>query len=142
MVTVPPVVPEVPYLKSNPVIAYLSDDFQNPYRFIPTVIVDVTSVFEQIVDMLAAHDSQLFEWLPYNQGILDQIPKGVGERRAWLAEDCRMRLKKVADQFRSRLIETYGADRGSKVEMAEAFEGCEYGSPLTAENAKILFPFK
>jgi hypothetical protein len=50
-------------------------------------------------------------------------------------------LKKVADRFRPRLIETYGLERGSKIDMAEAFEGCEYGSPLTVENARVLFPF-
>src|SRR5207253_707559 len=35
MVTVPAVVPETPHLPSNPVIAYLPDDFQKPYPFQP-----------------------------------------------------------------------------------------------------------
>lgn len=141
MVTVPPLCPTVPHLQVNPVIAYLSDDFQHPYSFIPSVVVDVTPVFEQIVDMLAAHESQFFEWLPYNQRILDQVPHSAQDRRSWLAVQARARLQKVAERFRDRLIETYGPVRGSQIELAEAFEGCEYGSPLTAENAKTLFPF-
>jgi hypothetical protein len=30
---------------------------------------------------------------------------------------------------------------GAQIEYAEAFEGSEYGSSLTAENIPILFPF-
>src|SRR5207302_3512267 len=52
MVTVPAVVPEVPHLPRDPVIAYLPDDFQKPYPFQPSVVVDVGPVFEQIVAML------------------------------------------------------------------------------------------
>jgi LmbE family N-acetylglucosaminyl deacetylase len=141
LVTVPPLVPSVPHLSVNPVIAYLSDEFQHPYEFIPSVIVDVTPAFEQIVDMLAAHESQFFEWLSYNQRILDQVPVQRAPRREWLAEQTRVRLRKVASRFRDRLIDTYGPIRGSQVEFAEAFEGCEYGSPLNTENIKVLFPF-
>src|SRR5436305_8236548 len=51
MVTVPAVEPFAPHLARNPVIAYLPDDFQKPNPFQPTVVVDVTGVFGQIVDM-------------------------------------------------------------------------------------------
>jgi LmbE family N-acetylglucosaminyl deacetylase len=141
MVTVPPVVPDVPYLKTNPIIAFLSDDFQRPYPFQPTVVVDVTAVFPKIVDMQAAHISQFYEWLPYNQGILDQVPADATQRKAWLAIQAGDRLRKVADRFRAELIAKYGPERGAKIEYADAFEGCEYGSPLTAEQIKRLFPF-
>lgn len=141
LVTVPALVPDVPHLVVNPVIAYLCDDFQNPYPFQPSVVVDITSVFEQAIDMHVAHDSQFFEWLPYNQGILDQVPSDPAARRIWLSEQVKIRMRKVADRFRSQLIETYGPERGSRIELAEAFEGCEYGTPLTPDNAKLLFPF-
>ncbi|MES2792165.1 MAG: PIG-L deacetylase family protein [Planctomycetota bacterium] len=141
MVTVPPVVPDVPYLKTNPIIAFLSDDFQRPYPFQPTVVVDVTAVFPKIVDMQAAHVSQFYEWLPYNQGILDQVPADATQRRAWLAIQAGDRLRKVADRFRAELIAKYGPERGARIEYADAFEACEYGSPLTAEQIKRLFPF-
>lgn len=141
MVTVPAVVPEVPFLKTNPVIAFLVDDFQCPYPFRPSVVVDVTAVVPQIVDMQDAHVSQFYEWLPYNQGILDQVPADAAQRKEWLATQAKERLRKVANRFRNELIATYGPERGAKIEYAEAFEGCEYGSPLTPENVKKLFPF-
>jgi hypothetical protein len=141
MVTVPAVVPDVPFLKINPVIAFLSDEFQRPYPFQPTVVVDVTPVVEKIIDMQAAHVSQFYEWLPYNQGVLHEVPTDVEQRREWLATQARERLNQVANRFREELIATYGPERGAKIEFAEAFEGCEYGSPLTKDNAKKLFPF-
>src|SRR6266446_6208499 len=40
LVTVPAIVPEVPHLARDPVIAYLPDDFQKPYPLEPAVAVD------------------------------------------------------------------------------------------------------
>lgn len=141
MVTVPAVVPGVPHLEKNPVIAYLPDDFQKPYPLDPAVVVDVGPVFDRIVDMLHCHRSQFYEWLPFNQGILHEVPQSDRDRWNWLAEHMRDRLRKRADRFRKLLIQQYGPERGAKVEYAEAFEGCEYGSPLDAAALKRLFWF-
>jgi LmbE family N-acetylglucosaminyl deacetylase len=141
MITVPAVVPGTKHLLKNPVIAYLPDDFQKPYPFAPTVAVDVGPVLDKIVDMLHCHVSQFYEWLAYNTQSLDQVPKGAGERRAWLAEQVRARLRKQAERFRPQLVQCYGAERGKKVEYAEAFEPCEYGAPLDDAAARRLFPF-
>lgn len=141
LVTVPLISPNVPHLKVNPVIAFLSDDFQRPYPFQPHVVVDVTSVVEKIIDMHDAHVSQFYEWLPYNQGILDQVPTGPRERKEWLGEIVKQRLSNTANKYRDQLISRYGEAKARKIQYAEAFEGCEYGSPLTPENVLRLFPF-
>ena len=141
MVTVPAVAPEVPHLATNPVIAYLPDTFQRPYPLQPAIAVDVGPVLDKIIDMLCCHVSQFFEWLPYNMGVLHEVPTGAHERRAWLATVIRMRLAQQADRFRDLLIKQYGPESGRKIEMAEAFEGCEYGSPLDAGARRRLFPF-
>ncbi|HZZ82451.1 MAG TPA: PIG-L deacetylase family protein [Gemmataceae bacterium] len=141
MITVPAVVPGTKHLMRNPVIAYLPDEFQRPYPFSPTVAVDVGPVLDKIVDMLHCHTSQFYEWLPYNTLTLDQVPQGNAERRAWLAEQVKTRLRKQADRFRDQLAACYGSQRGRQVEFAEAFEPCEYGAPLDDAAARRLFPF-
>jgi LmbE family N-acetylglucosaminyl deacetylase len=141
MVTVPAVAPDVPHLAANPVIAYLPDAFQRPYPLQPVVAVDVGPVFEKIMDMLSCHVSQFFEWLPYNMGVAHDVPAGQAERRAWLAQVIRGRLAQQAERFRELLVRQYGPEHGGRVEVAEAFEGCEYGSPLDAAARKRLFPF-
>jgi N-acetylglucosamine malate deacetylase 1 len=141
MVTVPAVAPDTPHLPRDPVIAYLPDDFQKPYPLEPSVVVDVGPVVEQIVSMLHCHVSQFYEWLPYNQGIADQVPAGEEARREWLAGQVRARLRARADRYRERLRQTYGPQRGSAVQYAEAFEACEYGAPLDEAARRRLFPF-
>jgi LmbE family N-acetylglucosaminyl deacetylase len=140
MVTVPPIVPETPHLAANPVIAYLPDEFTRPYPFEPSIAVDVGAVLDNIVAMLDRHVSQFYEWLPYNIGVLHEVPKNDAERRAWLAEQVRTRLRKQANRFREALVTTYGHDRGSKVEYAEAFEVSEYGSTPGEGGCRGLFP--
>jgi LmbE family N-acetylglucosaminyl deacetylase len=139
MVTVPAVVPGTPHLAANPVIAYLPDDFQKPYSFTPGVALDVGKVVERIVDMLHCHQSQFYEWLPYNSGTAGDVPATVAERRAWLGDETRRRLRRRADQFRAALVGRYGRDRGTAVQYAEGFEACEYGAPLDEAALKRLF---
>jgi LmbE family N-acetylglucosaminyl deacetylase len=141
MVTVPAVVPEVPHLRRDPVIAYLPDDFQKPYALQPAVAVDVGGVLDEIVDMLHRHTSQFYEWLPYNRGILHEVPAGEKERRAGLKKLVEERLSRRADSCRELLQRDYGAERGGRVKYAEAFEACEYGAPLDDEARRRLFPF-
>lgn len=141
LVTVPAVEPGVPHLARDPVIAYLPDEFQKPYPFTPTVAVDVGPVLERIVDMLDCHVSQFYEWLPYNRGEADRVPASRAERRAWLGEQVRARLRRRAERFRALLVRSYGPQHGAAVEYAEAFEPCEYGTPLDEAARRRLFPY-
>ena len=141
MVTVPNVVSHIPHLSDMPVIVYTWDTFQKPYPFVPNVVVAIDEVIEQKIDALHCHTSQMYEWLPYNGGYLEQVPSDIKQRRAWLQKQRGPRLGKVAALYRSELIATYGEEQGRQVQYAEAFEACEYGTPLTEENRSRLFPF-
>jgi len=141
MVTVPNVASLTPHLERNPTIAYVSDSFQKPYPFTPDVAVAIDDVFERKVAALHSHASQVYEWLPYNRGELTQVPMDDDARRAWLAQAMMRSSAAVADRYRSLLVRLYGPERGARVRFAEAFEGCEYGSPLTQEAIGRLFPF-
>jgi N-acetylglucosamine malate deacetylase 1 len=141
MVTVPNVVSHVPHLATMPVIVYLWDTFQKPYPFQADVVVAIDEVIEQKIDALHCHTSQMYEWLPYNAGYLEQVPVGDAERRAWLGQLRALRFQQAADLYREKLIATYGEERGRATHYAEAFEACEYGTPLTAANRERLFPF-
>jgi LmbE family N-acetylglucosaminyl deacetylase len=141
MVTVPGVVALTPHLRTDPVICYMSDEFRRPYPFSPDVVVDIDDAMDTKLEMFHQHTSQVYEWLPYNRGVLDEVPAGESERRAWLRRTWSPRSSAIADRFRNLLIELYGPERGSRVRYAEAFEACEYGAPLTPEARRRLFPF-
>ena len=52
-----------------------------------------------------------------------------------------VRYAKTAARFRDELIKKYGAQRGSRVRYAEAYQLCEYGRQPDAETEKFLFGF-
>src|SRR5438105_13922999 len=85
MVVVPNVCPDTPPLRKNPVFLYFEDGFQRPNPFRPDVSISIDDVFEKKIAALDAHVSQVYEWLPWVDGMFDQVPKDHAERRQWLA---------------------------------------------------------
>ena len=140
MVIVPHIVPEVPALRVNPVIAYLSDHFQRPAPFAPTVVIDVEPVLDSILDQMECHRCQFYEWLPYTMCQEQDFPTDPVAQRAYLKEFYQNFNGPLADRYRDLIVQTYGEERGRKIRYVEAFEPCEYGSPLTDANMKTLFP--
>ena len=148
MATVPNVVSGAEHLRKMPVICYAHDPFQRPYPIIPDVVVDISSVLEQKVEALSQHVSQFAEWLPYNDRLLDQVPQNDAGKLAWMRAWIREAVitmfswkEPLADQYRGELAQRYGAERAAEVVAMEVYEGSEYGSPLTDDNKRVLFPF-
>jgi LmbE family N-acetylglucosaminyl deacetylase len=141
LVTVPSLVRDVPALSRDPVVGYMPDRFTKPAALQGDVVLDVGPQLESIVDMLACHESQVFEWLPFNQGLSADVPADAAGRRAWLRRWFQDRLRPQASRYRNELIATYGQERGSRIEWAEAYEISEYAAPLTPELRRKLFPF-
>ena len=145
MVTVPNVCPDTPRLASDPVIGYFQDHFRKPTPFDPDVAVAIDEVVDEKVEMMHRHESQMYEWLPYNTGALEEVPEDEATRKLWLREgrfDFFSNVRtNVADVYRDALVDRYGEERASSVEYAEAVEVSEYGAPLTDDRADELFPF-
>ena len=139
MVTVPKILPEVPFLEKNPVFLYTYDHFVHPEPFVADVVVDIDDVIEKKIDMYHQHTSQMYEWLPFNRGQLDQVPATEKERRIWLGKTWGQRSN--AEPFRAKLIEMYGKEKGSKIKTCETFQDSGYGTRLTEKNIKYYFPF-
>jgi LmbE family N-acetylglucosaminyl deacetylase len=141
MVTVPSVLPETPALRRDPVVAFMPDRFTKPTQLAGDVVVDITAELERIVDMLACHVSQFYEWLPYNMRVEDQLPADNAGKKEWLRRWYLSRIRPQAERYRAELVRTYGAVRGSQIEYTEAFEVSEYAAPLDAAARERLFGF-
>lgn len=137
LVAVPNVAPETPRLEKNPVFLYFQDHFQRPNPFRPDVAVDISAVYAQKVHALDAHQSQVYEWLPWIGGFLDKVPTNKAEQEKWLAET---RAVKITPDVRASLEKWYGKAKAAQVQHAEAFEVCEYGARPTDEDLKQIFP--
>ena len=140
LVRVPHVVPGVPPLRRDPVVAYMPDLFTRPAPLRPDVVLDIGEHLNTIVRMLACHPSQVFEWLPWVEGMADTMPEDETGRMdvltSWLTRHIRLR----ADRFRSELIALCGDEAGRAIDLAEIYEISEYAHQPDDEMRKTLFP--
>jgi len=141
MVRVPRVVPDTPPLARDPVIAFLPDLFDKPTPMDGDVVLDITARVDAITAMLACHRSQVFEWLPWIDGLLDQVPADAPGRLTWLRAWFAGQIRPRADRYRKELTAQYGSKRGRRIEFIEMFEISEYGSPLDDAARRRLFGF-
>jgi len=137
MVVVPNIVAEAPALRKNPIFLYYEDNFQKPAPFRPDVAVGIDDVWDTKVSALDAQVSQMYEWLPWVAGNLDQVPKDPAARLKWLHQT---RGGRVPATVRAALEKRYGAEQGQKIQHAESFELCEYGRRASLEELQKLFP--
>lgn len=140
LVTVPHVVPTVPALRKDPVVAFLPDLFTRPSPLRPDVITDISEQMGTIAKMLACHRSQLFEWLAYEADLLDTVPDEEGEKLAWVRSWADRHVGSRAEQFRDELIARCGEKQGKAMEFVELFEISEYARQPDAELTRHLFP--
>ncbi len=141
LVTVPKVLPEVPPLFDDPVILYMPDLFTRPSPLRPDLVLDVGEQVDSIVDMLSCHRTQVFEWLPYEEGVLGQVPDEENAKLDWLRRWFLDQVGERANRFRDALVATYGEERGQAVTLCEAYEVSEYASQLDDEKRAKLWPF-
>ncbi|HYC86712.1 MAG TPA: PIG-L family deacetylase [Chryseosolibacter sp.] len=137
MVAVPNVAPDTPPLKKNPVFLYFQDFFQRPNAFRPDIAVDISAVFTQKIHAMDAHESQMYEWLPWIGGYADQVPADKSQREKWLSAT---RAVAITPEVRRSLEKWYGKEKAASIAHAEAFEICEYGTQPSPEQIMKLFP--
>jgi LmbE family N-acetylglucosaminyl deacetylase len=126
MVRVPNVVPDIPALEQDPVVAAFADFFTLPAPFRADAVVDVEPVLPTIAAMLDCHASQVYEWIPHTLGRSAEVPADPEPRRRWLLEFYG-RSRAVARRFAPTL------------RHAEAFEISEYGRRPSDEDRRALF---
>jgi len=137
MVVVPNICPDVPPLRKNPIFIYYQDGFQKPSPFRPDVVVAIDDIWDTKVNALDAHTSQFYEWLPWVDGRLEQVPKDPAARKKQLGGQ---RVQPLSAATRATLERRYGADRAKQVRYVESFELCEYGRQPSLEEMDKLFP--
>lgn len=139
MVIVPSLVPDTPPLPRNPIFLYYSDRFTRPQPFRPDIVISIDDVFDKKIDMLDAHVSQFYEWLPWTEGMLQQVPTDPAERKKWLATSTRGE-RELQPEWRQALRKRYGG-QAEHIQHAEAFEITEYGHQPSEHEIREMFPF-
>lgn len=138
MVIVPNVAPDTEPVENNPVFLYMEDRFSKPNPFSHDIVIGIDDAIDKKVEGLDAHESQMYEWLPWTAGRLDEVPEDPEERKQWL-RDSRMG-REMSDEQRAGLEKWYGAERAAQFRYAESFEIAEYGRYPTEEEIRMIFP--
>ncbi len=133
LVSVPIVCPSVKPLTKQPLILYMYDNFKKPIAFSPDIVVNIDDEMEAKVRMQACHVSQYYEWLPWINGVYDQVPEAESDKLAWLFALQAQHNGTISNQFRKQLIERFGLSKGGQIKYSEAFEVSEYGRSLSQE---------
>lgn len=136
MLTVPLMCPETRHLDRMPVFAYWQDTFTEGGAFEPDVLVPIDDTLETKVRMIAEHESQFFEWLPFNQNALDQVPHGGPERLATIREKYMDRAESWLERFRDTAA-AQALPEGCR--FVEGFQVSEYGRQPSEEERLWLF---
>ena len=125
-----------------PLIFYLDDTFKRPYPFQADVAIDIDDVWEQRLKGYAQHESQMFDWLQWVDGIdPETLPKDEAGRWEVMKQRYLPKFSWQAPLFRDKLIERYGEEHASQVRYCEALEACEYGASHKGVDYRRLFPF-
>lgn len=146
LVTVPLILPEIEPLRRDPVVASMVDLFQRPVPFQPDFILDGSQDLPAVVDLLAAHESQVFEFLPYSFHLSDSMPEDQASRKAWLTKwltEVGQRRWRHLESFWREAESASGEWLASQPESpvwVEGFEVSEYAAQLPPEQLERLFP--
>lgn len=132
LLMVPNIVEDAPILESNPVFLFWYDRFISPSPFVPDFFVDITGSMSRKMAMLHCHESQFFEWLPWLQNILPQVPKNSHERETWLYQFYSTYYSQIdVSSWKKELTQQFGDIHVSHIKHVEAFAWCQYGGTLT-----------
>lgn len=142
MVTVPHFCQDVPALHSNPLFLYFFDTFKFPAAFRADIVVDVSTVMDIKWRLLDAMASQFYEWLPWLEGRLDEVPPiemGAEARIHWLQTFFGPFLELPGSTYKEEAKKWLGQSRTSEPTYVEAFQICEYGRAADPAVLESLF---
>jgi LmbE family N-acetylglucosaminyl deacetylase len=136
LVTVPHVCPDQPALRRDPTVAFMADLFTRPNKLRADVLLDVSAEFPSVVQMLACHRSQFFQWLPYHDDL--QVPNQESQQITWLANWIsglhRQRCQHFAEELAAAQIPPEPSLK------LETYEISEYGQRCSNQQLAELFP--
>ncbi len=140
VVAAPFFVPDTPPTQGNPIFMHYSDGFEDPKPFAPDLVVDIDATADKKWDCVSAMPSQFADKDSWGGRYGRNVPEGDAERAAFILNNHKRRNEAVANQYRQKLIELYGEERGSKVKYAEAFALNQYGRQVPVAELKKMFP--
>lgn len=140
MVKVPKVVPEIPPMRKDTCFFFSVNRLSYAEGLKPAFCIPIDSVFDQKILSMHQHESQMYEWLPWVNGMDKPVPDDEEGRIEFITEWRGQDYINIADRYRELLVKQYG-DAGKKVKYAEMLFMAPYGRQMLEEEFGKYFPF-
>jgi LmbE family N-acetylglucosaminyl deacetylase len=124
----------------KPIFGYLYDTFTIPTPFSADAAIIVDDVEEEKAELLNCHESQFFEWLPYDRGFRDFDASNFTkeDRLNYIKENFMNSDIPIANECRNILEEMYGPI-AKTVKRAEAYMLMERRNTITRQQFQEYF---
>ncbi len=122
-----------------PVFIYMRDFHTASFSYIPDFAIDIDEVWETKLAACGAHESQVIEYNPEMEGVLDEVLASKEVQDDFLFHNT-IPFSIVRPDIRLALEKWYGKEEAKEVTYVEEFEIAEYGRQITDEDVFELFP--
>ena len=130
--------PDVPRPPVLPAVYCITDDFSVPRTLRPDLLVSADSYREKVLDAIECHESQVYEWLPWDRRQMDSLPDRSDRAacRTFLEKEWFAVKRHDAERFSSAWQEQYPGR--PLPQYVEAYELSEYGRAPTPDELAWL----
>ena len=122
-----------------PAFVYVRDFHTTSFSYIPDVAIAIDDVWQTKLAACGAHESQVVEFNPQLEGVLDEVLASKERQREFLVHNT-YPFSKITPDNRLALAKWYGSSRAAGVTYVEAFEIAEYGRQLRESEMREVFP--
>lgn len=122
-----------------PVFIYMRDFHTTSFSYIPDFAIDIDEVWEIKLAACGAHESQVIEYNPEMEGVLEEVLASEEKREEFLFHNT-IPFSIVRPDIRLALDKWYGKEHAEGVSYVEEFEIAEYGRQMKEEDVFELFP--
>ena len=122
-----------------PVFIYMRDFHTASFSYIPDFAINIDDVWKTKLAACGAHESQVIEYNPEMEGVLDEVLASKEKQDDFLFHNA-IPFSIIRPDIVLALEKWYGKDVAKQVSYVEEFEIAEYGRQITDEGVFELFP--
>ncbi len=118
---------------------YVRDFHTYKFAYIPDIAIDITSVWQNKLAALGAHESQVLEFNAYGKGQYDEVQASKKLQEEYLYTNAYDWSHITPENFIT-LEYWYGKENAKSIKFVESFEFAEFGLQITLDKVYFYFP--
>jgi len=122
-----------------PVFIYMRDFHTASFSYIPDFAIDIDEVWETKLAACGAHESQVIEYNPEMEGVLEEVLASKEKQDDFLFHNA-VPFSIVRPDNLLTLEKWYGKKWAEEVRFVEEFEMAEYGKQMDEKEVMMFFP--